>query len=105
MGNRNLDGSGNLNINQQNLPYLLDLLSKVEGKVNVLLQVNKTLSTNPRGTYPKPKMEVGKCLLTHQQNEHKRDKQNQEELRSDEEKYFLEHIRQLGDKRRCLLML
>lgn len=61
---RKLDRSGKLNINQQNIAYLLDLLAKVENKVNGLVQQNKNLGTNASKTATKRKAEVAFEMLT-----------------------------------------
>lgn len=61
---RKLDRSGKLNINQQNIAYLLDLLAKVENKVNGLVQQNKNLGTNVSKTATKRKAEVAFEMLT-----------------------------------------
>lgn len=41
VGDRKLDPSGQLLINEHNLGYLLDVLAKVEDKVNALHEIDK----------------------------------------------------------------
>lgn len=61
---RKLDRSGKLNINQQNISYLLELLAKVENKVNGLVQQNKNLGNSVAKTATKRKTDVALEKLT-----------------------------------------
>ena len=46
-GNRKIDSEGHLSINGQNVAYLMDLLAKMEEKVDGLYEVSKHLDKVP----------------------------------------------------------
>jgi hypothetical protein len=47
MDSRKLDEEGKLLINEQNVPYLMEILAKVEEKVNGLYEISKHLDRIP----------------------------------------------------------